>query len=136
MKSPIPFLVIGFILATIFVPVALEFSICHFRFLNCLKEFTIPAWVLLFSSSWLYHRTIISNNRHKHKYYEKIVKEKDSILSVAELKEYNRLEHETSVKLMRSESSIKSLEVVGLIAGILAGIIGMAVYFFDNNQPG
>ena len=126
----IPTLVLTFMILTIFLPIVIE--ICQkdkFEYLLCLKEFTVPCWIIVFSLSWLYHRIVINKNEDKYEYYKNVLENKKSDLNFQQVKEYSELESKYSTKLNHSIISMEKLEQVIAGGGIFAGAIGIVVYF-------
>lgn len=131
MKSKPPLAIILLFTVTVIIPFILVFIKQDFSFvslINCFKDFSIPAWILLFSISWLWFRLQVL----KYSNYEFLAKEdntpKNSILTALERERKLKLNNGLR-KLNNANASVKSLEIVIAIGGIIAGLIGIASYF-------
>lgn len=129
MKNKPPITILILFTLTIIIPIVLFFVKKDFSVINFLKEFSIPAWMLLFSVSWLFFRLQIKKYSHFEKLAEKEGYSNNAILAVAE-RERRLLILDGLKKLNNAQNSVKSLEIVIAIGAIIAGIIGIIAYFF------
>ena len=132
MKNKPPLLVLILFLATFIWPIGLILFKTDFHFINLLtylKEFSIPVWILLFSIAWLIFRYDIAKNKH----FEKLAEASppaNNILKVAEREK--RIEILKGLKkLNNANRSIKSMEIIIALGGILAGLVGVLSYWFS-----
>ncbi len=122
------FFLFGTLLITVWGPILLfisgNFSIC--LFLECIKEYTFPFWLCIFSGFWIYFKNIVSSSKHSQILIEKI--DLDNCVSAEirqmEYKKYQSL-NEKIRKANIAEKEILSLEKLFVWCTLFIGMAGI-----------
>ena len=127
----IVYVLITIYITTLLVPIIflIKSSITFCCYLEIIKDFSLPLWILLFSCSWLYYKIIINRNIH----LRISIKQPNTInqvnLIIEATQARNKIIESKIAKLDNAEMAIKNLEIVIAVVGIITGVIGLVSFF-------
>ena len=126
----IVYVLIAIYIITLLVPIILFFksSITFCYFLEYIKDFSLPLWVLLFSCSWLYYKLIINKNVHLRILINQPIAENQANAIVEAIQARNKLIESKITKLDNAEIAIKNIEIAIAVVGIITGVIGLVFF--------